>query len=1154
MPCGRAGRLPPLPPADTRHRAALRRGALPARPGAPVPAPRPHRSPFHRRPAPIRAEAPPPGAPEGRTETQKNRDTGVAVGNCRRRPQSRWRAALEGGGRGGAPGGASVGLVHLFTGLAVAGGLHPAAHHLAHHHRQDEADDRNAPQDPVERAREQHAPVAVRDRHRAAQVVLHLVAEQRAEDHRHQRHVELAQRPAHHPEADHQIEVEGRARDAVDADEADHRNGRHQDPRRDQQQTREQADHRDVEREQHHVRDEERRDQAPDDIRVLGEEQRTRGDVEAQQHRQQHRRGARARHAKRQHRHQRATGGSVVARLGGGDAARVALAEGALAVDELLLHRIAEEGPERGPCPRQHPRDEAQNRAAQHRRRGLHQRLRRGRETADHHRLVRRVAVAVAVLEEDEDLGQRKEADDRDEEVDAVIEMHLAEGEARHAGLGVDADHGKAKAKRGGKGGFRLVRGADAAERGEGQREEGEILVRPEQERDLHQLRGEQDQPPGGEERADEGGDARQRQRLAGAAGLGHRIAVETGHHRRLVARDVEQDRADAPAIHRPVIDRGQQDQRRRGAKAEGEGERNEDRDAVRGPKPRQRAHDRAKRRAEKGERQILPGDRDRETVGKVGKRVHDLSSEAKRAARERQPEREVEDGIDAKRDADAHDRALERARAEPPGEIGRGERRRDDEAQNRQQRGIEDQHDACGGKLGQPLQTRPDRVGIGFQRDRGRGKAQHRGDDEGEGLGPDRIREEAFLDRKGRKREADGEQDAEDTEDTVAHGSLPRLADPSGETGGTMCRPPPATDRIRVTGSLDDADLAREVGDLGHRVGDELVEVGALEVERREAVRLHHLLPLVRRIKRGDLVDPGVIGLVRHALRRIEAAPVRAERVDALLLGGREAGEFARQTLGREHGEHLDVTRIDKALGLGEIAGEGLHRARQQLRHRLAAAVEGDILDAPHILDAIGAGRDQHLQVVPAAHCRAARESDRGRIGLHLVQQFRQRVDRAVLGHGDHAVIGTDRGDPADLIHGVARIGVLREPRRGRGRGRDDQVVVVATLVDDFGEGHATAAASQVRHLHRLVDQPLVLHHLADLTAGEVPAAAGVRGGDALGVRRHPAVGDGGQRARTEKQGGKRKPGCLDHGSSSSRVEFLEPAHRSLRPPRARL
>jgi hypothetical protein len=60
---------------------------------------------------------------------------------------------------------------------------------------------------------------------------------------------------------------------------------------------------------------------------------------------------------------------------------------------------------------------------------------------------------------------------------------------------------------------------------------------------------------------ADEGGDAGNRQRIGGAALLGHRKAVERGHHGRLVARNVEQDRTDPPAIHAAEVDGREQDQ-----------------------------------------------------------------------------------------------------------------------------------------------------------------------------------------------------------------------------------------------------------------------------------------------------------------------------------------------------------------------------------------------------------------------------------------------------------------------------------------------------------------------------------------------------------------------------------------------------------------
>ena len=141
----------------------------------------------------------------------------------------------------------------------------------------------------------------------------------------------------------------------------------------------------------------------------------------------------------------------------------------------------------------------------------------------------------MAGFEENEDLGQGEEADDCDEEVEPVIEMHLAEGEARHTGLGIHADGGEAEAQCRCEGRLGLVGRGHPAKRHEGEREEREILGRSEQQGDLDQLRRQQDQAPGGQEGPDEGRDARERQRFARKTLLGHRVAVENGHHRRLI-------------------------------------------------------------------------------------------------------------------------------------------------------------------------------------------------------------------------------------------------------------------------------------------------------------------------------------------------------------------------------------------------------------------------------------------------------------------------------------------------------------------------------------------------------------------------------------------------------------------------------------------
>ena len=94
------------------------------------------------------------------------------------------------------------------------------------------------------------------------------------------------------------------------------------------------------------------------------------------------------------------------------------------------------------------------------------------------------------MLHEQQHLGDREHADDGDEEADAFEQVDVAEGEALHAGRRVDADHGDAEAERGRDGRLALIGARNAAERGEGEGEQGEIFSRAEQQRDLNQQRG----------------------------------------------------------------------------------------------------------------------------------------------------------------------------------------------------------------------------------------------------------------------------------------------------------------------------------------------------------------------------------------------------------------------------------------------------------------------------------------------------------------------------------------------------------------------------------------------------------------------------------------------------------------------------------------
>ena len=464
-------------------------------------------------------------------------------------------------------------------------------------------------------------------------------------------------------------------------------------------------------------------------------------------------------------------------------------------------------------------------------------------------------------------------------------------------------------------------------------------------------------------------------------------------------------------------------------------------------------------------------------------------SSEPERTLGQRQAEDQMEDDINADGNGDARDQRLQGRRAQPPAEEGGRDRGGDEEARFGQRLRIGEQNDDSERDLAQPTKGGPGRRGVGPEHDDQRRDPQQDADDDRKRLGADRVGDEADLDGCRLPDEERGQRQADGPEKTITHRDLP-----SRKGGrGRMAAP-------RFTVLLQKPDLARDFFDLGDGFRDIVVEGFTLEVERRQSGLRHGGLPFVRGIGLGDRVDPILVGVIRHAARRVEPAPVGADCVEALLLGGRELGEAALQTLGRQHRQNLDVTRVDKPLRLGGIAREGLHRARKKLRHRLAAAVEGNILDGARIIDACGFGGDQHLQVVPATHGRAARERDAGGVRLHLLKQFRQRVERRGRSNRDDAVIGAHRSEPTHLVHRVAREGALREPRGRGGRGCHDQVVVVVALVDHLGESHTAAAARDVADLHGAGDELEILHRLADLTAGEVPATARIGGRDALG------------------------------------------------------
>jgi len=80
--------------------------------------------------------------------------------------------------------------------------------------------------------------------------------------------------------------------------------------------------------------------------------------------------------------------------------------------------------------------------------------------------------------------------------------------------------------------------------------------------------------------------------------------------------------------------------------------------------------------------------------------------------------------------------------------------------------------------------------------------------------------------------------------------------------------------------------------------------------------------------------------------------------------------------------------------------------------------------------------------------------------------------------------------------------IGVLRQTCGRRRRRRHDQVGIVTALVDHGPVSQAATGAGHVGDLHGFVDRADIEQNFADLTAGKVPATAGVRRRDTFRSR----------------------------------------------------
>ena len=101
----------------------------------------------------------------------------------------------------------------------------------------------------------------------------------------------------------------------------------------------------------------------------------------------------------------------------------------------------------------------------------------------------------------------------------------------------------------------------------------------------------------------------------------GHLVALERGDDGGALARRVEQDRGGRAAIHRAVVDAGEQDEG--GGRLDLEGDRQQQRDGERRAEAGQHADRGAERGADEAPHQVDRRERDREAVEELREGVH---------------------------------------------------------------------------------------------------------------------------------------------------------------------------------------------------------------------------------------------------------------------------------------------------------------------------------------------------------------------------------------------------------------------------------------------------------------------------------------------------------------------------------------------------
>jgi hypothetical protein len=228
---------------------------------------------------------------------------------------------------------------------------------------------------------------------------------------------------------------------------------------------------------------------------------------------------------------------------------------------------------------------------------------------------------AQALLHGEQDLADAEQADDGDEEIEAVQQLGKSERQAQLPGDVVEPDGSKGESDHHRRDGLERRLFAHADEAAEGEEVDGEFFRRPELQREPCHQRRHQGDDDDGEQGADEGRREGSRQRFAGAAVLRHGMAVEGGRHRPGLARNVEQDRRDGAAEQCAPVDARQHDDGRR--RRHGKRQRQQDGDAVGPAEAGQHANDHPEQDADHHQQHVEGLDDDGKPVEQIGDFFH---------------------------------------------------------------------------------------------------------------------------------------------------------------------------------------------------------------------------------------------------------------------------------------------------------------------------------------------------------------------------------------------------------------------------------------------------------------------------------------------------------------------------------------------------